>query len=148
VEDKDLLALLRSAIERGDIELLLNIRRQYHVDSPLYRVSDSSLIVYAMMIVVAAATYFLGWLAGLAALAVMAVIYMVAVRRMVAKRMRRRLLTEVLADPEDFRKAWRLKGIGFRHVPTGTLCESPDGLWRGFIIEACKADGAATQPTT
>jgi len=78
----------------------------------------------------------------------MVLIYMLVVRRMVAKLMRRRLLTEVLADPEDFRKAWRLKGIGFRHMPTGTLCESPDGLWRGFIIETCQADGGASQPTT
>ena len=101
-----------------------------------------------MMIVIAASTYFFGWTAGLTALAGMALIYMLVVRRLVAKLMRRRLLTEVLVNPDDFRKAWRLKGIGFRHVPTGVLCESPDGLWRGFIIEACKADGGTPQPTT
>lgn len=145
MEDKDLLALLRAAIARGDIEVQLDIRRQHHVDSPLYRVSDSSWAVYAMMIVIAGVTYFLGWTAGLIAFACMVLTYMLAVRRMVAKLMRRRLLTEVLVKPDDFRKAWRLKGIGFRHVPTGTLCESPDGLWRGFIIEACNTDA---QPTT
>ena len=148
MEDKDLLALLSAAIARGDIEVQLDIRRQHHVDSPLYRVSDSSLVVYAMMIVVAAVTYFLGWTAALIAFSCMVVIYMLAVRPFVAKLMRRRLLTEVLAVPDDFRKAWRLKGIGFRHVPTGALCDSPDGLWRGFIIEACKADGGTAQPTT
>lgn len=148
MEDKDLLSLLRAAIARGDIEVQLDIRRQYHVDSPLYRVSDSSWIVYAMMVVVAATTYFLGWTACLFAFATMVLIYMLVVRRWVAKLMYRRLLTEVLVKPEDFRKAWLLKGISFRHVRTGTLCESPDGLWRGFIIEACKADIGSTQSTT
>ena len=148
MEDKDLLGLLRAAIGRGDIEVQLDIRRQHHVDSPLYRVSDSSWIVYAMMVVVAATTYFLGWTACLVAFATMVLIYMLVVRRWVAKLMRRRLLTEVLVNPDDFRKAWKLKGIGFRHMPTGTRCESPDGLWRGFIIEACKADGGTLQPTT
>ena len=148
MEDKDLLGLLRAAIARGDIEVQLNTRRQYHVDSPLYRVSDSSWIVYMMMVVVAVTTYFLGWTACLVAFATMVLIYMLVVRRWVAKLMHQRLLTEVLVNPDEFRKAWRLKGISFRHMPTGTLCESPDGLWRGFIIEACKADVSATQSTT
>jgi hypothetical protein len=137
VNDSELLALLRAAIIRDDVEMLLDIRRQHHVDSPLYRVSDSSLALYVLMILVAATTYVFGWMAGAGAFAVAVVIYFFAVRRFVAKLMRRRLLNEVLMDPEDFRKAWRLKGIGFRHRASGTLCESPDGLWRSFILERC-----------
>jgi hypothetical protein len=137
VNDSDLLPLLRAAILRDEIELLLDIRRQHHVDSPLYRVSDSSLALYVLMIFVAAATYFFGWTAGAGAFAVAVLIYFFGVRRLVANRMRRRLLDEVLMDSEDFRKAWRLQGIGFRHRASGTLCESPDGLWRTFILERC-----------
>jgi hypothetical protein len=43
----------------------------------------------------------------------------------------------VLKKPDEFRKMWRLKGIGLSHLPSGTLCESPDGLWRSFILERC-----------
>jgi hypothetical protein len=146
VNDSELLALLCTAIARDDVEVLLDIRRQHHVDSPLYRVSDSSWALYLLMAFVAAATYFLGWRVGIGAFAVAVLIYFFAVRGFVAKMMRRRLLNEVLTNPEDFRKAWRLTGLGFRHRASGTLCESPDGLWRSFILERCAPPGA--QPTT
>jgi hypothetical protein len=64
-------------------------------------------------------------------------VYFFAVRPFVGKVMRRRLLSEVLMNPDEFRLAWRLRGLGFRHRASGTLCESPDGLWRSFILERC-----------
>jgi hypothetical protein len=143
VEDKDLLAALQAAIGRGEIDVLLDIRRQHHVDSPVYRQSDSSLAVYILLIATSAVTYFAGWQAGLAAAAISVLVYALVVRRFVAKLMRRRLLVEVLADPEDFRKAWKLKGLGFHHKPSGTVCESPDGRWRSFILERCPPAEAA-----
>jgi hypothetical protein len=148
MSDQDLLILLRSAVERGDVDLLLDIRRQHHIDSPIYRVSDSSWAVYLLMIAVVATTYFFGWQVGAVAFVVAALIYGVAVRRMVAMLMRRRLMNDVLANADEFRKAWRIKGLGFRHRPTGTLCESPDGRWRGFILDHCGGTGDAPQRTT
>lgn len=139
MEDKDLLGQLQAAIGRGEIDVQLDIRRQHHVDSPLYRQSDSAPAVYILMVVVAAVAVIVGWQAGLGAAAGAILIYSLFVRRRVAKKMHRRLLVEVLATPEDFRKAWKLKGIGLRHKQTGTLCESPDGRWRSFILEYCAA---------
>ena len=66
-------------------------------------------------------------------------IYGLGVRPLVASKMRQRLLRDVLADPEDFRKAWKIKGLGFRHEASKTLCESPDGRWRSFVLETCAA---------
>lgn len=137
MDDRELLGLLRSAIVRREVEVVLDIRRQHHVDSPLYRVSDSSLAVYVMMVVIAAVAYFVGWQAGVIAFAACVLIYAFVIRRLVAALMRRRLATEVLMDAEDFRKTWRIKGIGLCHIPSGTLCESPDGRWRSFVLERC-----------
>lgn len=137
LEDKDLLALLQAAIGRGEIEVSLDTKKQHHIDSPVYRENDSSWAVYVLMVTSAAVAYFFGWQIGLAAFATAILIYLVVVRRFVAKRMRQRLLVEVLAKPEDFRKAWRLKGIGFHHKASGVSCESPDGRWRSFILERC-----------
>ena len=148
MEDSELLALLRSAIIRHDVEVVLDVRRQHHVDSPLYRVSDSSWAVYTMMAIVAAITYFLGWRAGAPAAVVCVLIYLFGVRRLVAGMMRRRLATEVLKDPDDFRKMWRLKGVGLSHLPSGALCESPDGLWRSFVLERCAPPAAAAGQRT
>ena len=139
MEDKDLLGLLRTAIERGDVSVDLDIRRQHHVDSPLYRVSDSSLAVYALMLLVSAIAYFVGWQAGVGAALVAGAIYGFGVRPWVASKMRQRLLQDVLTNPDDFRKAWKIKGLGFRHEASKTLCESPDGRWRSFVLETCAA---------
>lgn len=148
MDDRELLSLLRAAIIRRDVEVILDIRRQHHVDSPLYRVSDSSWAVYAMMAAVAVITYFFGWPAGGAALVICGLIYTFVIRRMVAGLMRRRLATGVLMNVDDFRKMWRLKGVGLCHLPSGTLCESPDGLWRSFILERCAPPVDAHQSTT
>jgi hypothetical protein len=83
VDDRELLGLLRSAIMRREVEVVLDIRRQHHVDSPLYRVSDSSLAVYVMMIAIAAVTYFAGWKAGIAAFVACVLIYAFVIRRWV-----------------------------------------------------------------
>lgn len=144
MDDSQLLSLLRSAIIRRDVEIVLDVRRQHHVDSPLYRVSDSSWAVYVMMASVGAVTYFLGWRLGAAAAVVCVLIYMFGVRRLVAGLMRRRLATEVLMKPEEFRKMWRLKGVGLSHLSSGTLCESPDGLWRSFVLERCAPPAVAS----
>jgi hypothetical protein len=136
-EDKDLLALLQAAIGRGEVELSLDVKKQHHIDSPVYRENDSSWAVYALMVASAATAYFFGWQIGLAAFVAAGLIYLFGVKRFVAKRMRQRLLVVVLAKPDDFRKAWRLKGIGFHHKASGASCESPDGRWRSFIIERC-----------
>jgi hypothetical protein len=138
LEDKDILALLQAAIARGDVEVSLDIKKQHHIDSPVYRENDSSWAVYALMLTAAAITYFFGWQIGLGAFVVAVLIYLLVIRRLVAKRMRRRLLVEVLAKPEDFRKAWKLKGIGFLHTASGASCESPDARWRSFILERCR----------
>lgn len=137
MEDAELLSLLRGAIIRQEVEVILDIRKQHHVDSPLYRVSDSSWAVYAMMIAVGAVTYFLGWQAGAAALAVCVLVYRFVIRRIVAGLMRRRLALDVLTKVDEFRKMWRLPGIGLRHISSGASCESPDGLWRSFILDRC-----------
>jgi len=137
LEDKDILALLRAAIDRGEVEVSLDVKKQHHIDSPVYRENDSSWAVYALMVTAAAITYFFGWQIGLGAFAAAVLIYLLVIRRLVAKRMRQRLLVDVLAKPEDFRKAWKLKGIAFRHTSSGISCESPDGRWRSFILERC-----------
>jgi hypothetical protein len=137
IEDKDLLGLLQAAINRGEVELSLDVKRQHHIDSPVYRENDSSWAVYVMMLATAAIAYFLGWQFGLAAFAVAVLLYLIVIKRLVAKRMRQRLLVEVLAKPDQFRKAWRLKGIGFQHKASGVSCESPDARWRSFILERC-----------
>lgn len=116
----------------------LDVKRQHHVDSPLYRESDSSPFLYVSMLAAGAAGWFYGWQAGVGVVIAAALLYIVGVRRFVAARMRRRLTNEVLVDPEKFRKAWKLKGLSFRHKPSGTVCESPDGLWRSFVIERCR----------
>jgi hypothetical protein len=138
VEDHDILPLLRSAIERGDVEVSLDVKRQHHVDSPLYRDSDSSPFIYLSMAVIGAAGWFYGWQAAVGVFVAASALYIVGVRRFVAARMRKRLMSAVLTDPEQFRKAWKLKGLSFRHTATGTVCESPDGLWRSFAIERCR----------
>jgi len=148
MDDRELLSLLRSAIIRREVEVVLDIRRQHHVDSPLYRVSDSSWAVYVMMAAVAAVTYFFGWEAGVAAFVVCVLIYVLVIRRIVAGLMRRRLATSVLMNVDDFRKMWRLKGIGLCHLASGTLCESPDGLWRSFILERCGPPASDKHQTT
>ncbi|HTI86802.1 MAG TPA: hypothetical protein VL966_09365 [Alphaproteobacteria bacterium] len=138
MEDQELLSSLRAAIDRGDVETSLDIKRQHHVDSPLYRESDSSPFLYVCMLAIGAVGWFYGWQAGIGAFVVAALLYMVGVRRFVAVRMRRRFTNEVLVDPEKFRKAWKLKGLAFRHKASGIVCESPDGLWRSFVIERCR----------
>ncbi|MGE5537355.1 MAG: hypothetical protein ACM30I_01975 [Gemmatimonas sp.] len=138
MEDQEILPLLRTAVERGDVEVSLDVKRQHHVDSPLYRESDSSPFIYVSMVVIGVAAWFLGWQAGVAVFVLAGLAYMLGVRRYVAIRMRKRLSDVVLADPEQFRKAWRLKGISFRHTASGTVCESPDGRWRSFVLERCR----------
>jgi hypothetical protein len=137
MEDSDLLPLLRAAIDRGDVEVSLNVKSQHHVDSPIYRESDSSPFIYVSMVAIGAATGFYGWQAGVGVFIAAGIVYFIGVRMYVAARMRRRLTGEVLADPEKFRKAWKLRGLAFRHKESGTVCESPDGLWRSFVIERC-----------
>jgi len=138
MDDQEILPLLRAAIERGDVDVSLDVKRQHHVDSPLYRDSDSSPFIYISMLLIGAATWFYGWQVGVGVFVAAAVLYMVGVRRFVAARMRKRLMDTVLTDPEQFRKAWKLKGLSFRHKASGTVCESPDGLWRSFAIERCR----------
>ena len=139
MEDSELLNLLKAAVERGDVEVELDTRSQHHVDSPLYREGDSSLFLYGSIGAVLASIYFFGWaVAGIVLLVAVAFMTLV-VRRIVAARMRRRFRSEILEKPEDFRKAWRLKGIGFRHKVSGARCESPGDGWRGFVLERCAA---------
>ena len=148
LEDSELLRLLKAAIERGDVDVRLDTRRQHHIDSPLYREGDSSLWLYGSIGAVLASLYFFGWKIALAVMAVAAAFMTLVVRRFVAARMRRRFRAELLEKPEDFRKAWRLKGIGFCHKASGELCESPDGLWKSFVLNRCAAPSTDAQPTT
>jgi hypothetical protein len=138
MDDKDILPLLRAAIARGDVEVSLDVKRQHHVDSPIYRESDSSPFIYVSMVAIGAVGWFYGWQAGIGAFVVAAVVYMLGVRRFVAVRMHKRLMKSVLVDPEQFRKAWRLRGLSFRHKASDTVCESPDGQWRSFVLERCR----------
>lgn len=147
MEDRELLSLLRGAIIRQEVEVILDIRKQHHVDSPLYRVSDSSWAVYAMMIAVGAVAYFFGWQAGAAAFVACVIVYMFIIRRIVAGLMRRRLALGVLTNVDEFRKMWRLPGIGLRHLSSGAICESPEGLWRSFILERCAPPPSQTRQT-
>lgn len=148
MEDSELLHLLKAAIERGDIEVDLDTRSQHHLDSPLYREGDSSLFVYASIGAVLASLYFFGWaVAGIVLLVVVAFMTLV-VRRIVAARMRRRFRSEILEKPEDFRKAWHLKGIGLCHKPSGVRCVSPGDGWRGFVLERCAVPAEPAQPAT
>lgn len=147
MDDSEILGFLKAAIERGDVDVELDTRRQHHIDSPLYREGDSSLWLYASIGSVLASLYFFGWKIAGVVLVAAAGFMTIVVRRIVAARMRRRFLSETLEKPEDFRKAWRLKGILLRHKASGERCESPANGWRSFVLERC-APPAAAQRTT
>ena len=134
MDENDLFALLKEAITTGRATVGLDYGRLNHVDSPICVEADSNRWTYGIMAATLGAGFGLAWHAGLAALAVGVVAYFALGRGWIRRRMTARFHGQALDDIAVFKKLWRLNGVTIALVSRASLCRSPDGDWRRFVL--------------
>ena len=134
MDENDLFALLKEAITTGRATVGLDYGRLNHVDSPICVEADANRWIYGIMAATLGAGFGLAWHAGLAALAVGVVAYFALGRGWIRRRMTARFHGQALDDIAIFKKLWRLNGVTIALVSRASLCRSPDGDWRRFVL--------------
>ena len=134
MDENDLLALLKEAIAVGRVTVGLDYRRLNHVDSPICVEADSNRWIYGIMAATLGAGFGIAWHVGLAAMALGVVLYFALGRGWIRRRMAARFHGAVLDDITAFKKLWRLHGVTLASAFRATLCRSPNGDWRRFVL--------------
>jgi len=134
MDENDLLVLLKDAIVAGRVTVGLDYKRLNHVDSPICVEADSNRWIYGIMALTLGAGFGIAWPAGLAAMALGVVIYFVFGRDWIRRRMAARFHILALEDIAAFKKLWRLHGVTLAPASRATLCRSPNGDWRRFVL--------------
>jgi hypothetical protein len=134
MNENDLFVLLKEAIAAGRVAVGLDYGRLNHVDSPICVEADVNRWVYGIMAATLGVGLGIAWLAGLAAMGLGVVLYFVLGRDWIRRRMNARFYAGTLDDISAFKKLWRLHGVTLGLVSRATLCRSPDGDWRRFVL--------------
>lgn len=134
MDENDLLALLKDAIAAGRVTVALDYKRLNHVDSPICVEADSNRWIYGIMATTLGAGLGIAWYAGLAAMALGVALYFSLGRGWIRRRMAARFHRAALDDIAAFKRLWRLHGVTLAPASRATLCRSPDGDWRRFVL--------------
>lgn len=134
MDEMDLFALLREAITAGRVTVDFDFARLSHIDSPIFVEAEKNWWVYGIMAATLGAGIGIAWYAGLAALALGVALYLALGRNWVRRRMVARFHGRVLMDIVAFKKLWRLRGVTLALSSRATMCRSPDGDWRRFVL--------------
>ncbi len=134
MDENDLFALLKEAIDAGRVSVGLDYGRLNHQDSPICVEADSNRWIYGIMAVTLGAGFGLAWHAGLAALGLGLALYFAIGRGWIRRRMWDRFDATALDDIAVFKKIWRLNGVTIALVSRASLCRSPSGDWRRFVL--------------
>ena len=134
MDENDLLVLLKEAITEGRVTVVLDYKRLNHGDSPICVEADSNRWIYGIMAATLGAGFGIAWPAGLAAMALGLVLYFTLGRGWIRRRMAARFHGAALDDIAAFKKLWRLHGVTLAPASRATLCRSPNGDWRRFVL--------------
>ena len=134
MDENDLLALLREAIATGRVSVGLDYKRLNHVDSPICVEADSNRWIYGIMAATLGAGFGITWQAGLAAMALGVALYFALGRGWIRRRMAARFHGAALDDIAAFKKLWRSHGVVLALATRATVCRSPGGDWRRFVL--------------
>lgn len=134
MDENDLLALLREAIAIGRVTVDFDFARLSHIDSPIFVEAEKNWWVYGIMAATLGAGYLVAWYAGLAVTAAGVALYFALGRGQIRRRMAARFYDKALLDIVAFKKLWRIRGVTLGLASRATLCRSPDGDWRRFVL--------------
>lgn len=135
--ERDLLRTLARAVRDGRVTVTLDLKRLLHTDSPIAVQAEHTRWLYGVTAAAVVAGLAWGWRPGLAALVAGVIVYFAVGRPWMHRRMRGRFLDSVLNDLAAFKKLWRLRGVTLK--VGDTVCESPGGDWRRFVLDWLKA---------
>ncbi|MCW5752093.1 MAG: hypothetical protein KIT81_13185 [Alphaproteobacteria bacterium] len=138
MDDARLLALLAAAIARGEVDMDLDRGLATHVHSPVASEAEGNLLLLVTGAPVATLWWWQGHLAGLAGAALAAVALSLFYGRILAWRMRKRVLRQALSEIDLWRRLWRFGGVTLRRPEDGgakdtpDVCAAPDQSWQRF----------------
>jgi hypothetical protein len=138
----DLLRDLHRFYTDGKLEIKLDYGRLKHMDSPVGVEADSNIWAYAVIVVMLAAAYVGGWLAGVGVFVAGTAAYFTIGRHYVHRRMEKRIEEKALTDATVWQKLWRFGGLTLAafDATAAEPCAAPDGNWLAFVRQMRAAE--------
>lgn len=136
MDDARLLALLAAAIDRGEVLIDLERSLATHVHSPVASEAEGNLLLLAVAAPVAVLWWWRGHMTGLVAAPIAGLVLSLCYGRLLAWRMRRRVLSRDLREIGLWRRLWRFGGVTLRTVRggPGKSCAAPEESWQRFAL--------------
>jgi hypothetical protein len=146
LDERDLLARLRTLHETGRIGVAVNRAKLSHMDFPLGIEADGNRWAYAIVIIVVAIWWFLGIYAGVGSAVAGFLFYQTVGQRWIARRLEQRIHDKGLGDVDNWRKLWRFGGVILTDTARGETCLGPEGRWMAFVQAVEQAAGKNSAP--
>jgi hypothetical protein len=129
--DAELLAELRTLLDRGAARLDVDPAKLNHMDSPVGVQAESTRWFAILFVACAAAFWFGGWIAGAAVLGTSVVLWFAWVRPATHRRVEQRVRLNTVNDVQSWRQLWRFGGL--KLSADSAICTAPDGNWMQFV---------------
>lgn len=142
------LAQLRSAVERGEIVVGVNLIKANTPGSPFFRWADNNAPFFIIVILVGYIFYAGGIVWGAFSALCGVVVFLWPLQRWTMRRVGNRARVGALNDTILFMDSWRDGLLSLKHIASGEEIFSPNDDWKQFVLYYVIRGGSKTKRDT